>query len=397
MRRAGIRAILALAAAAAVLGLWLVQRDAAQPIRERASYPVARALGTTDTGGFARALAPREFEFPADHGPHPDFRTEWWYFTGNLRDPAGARFGFQLTFFRIALRADALASASRWRTRDLYMAHLAVTDAERGRFHAFERFSRGAAGLAGARSAPLAVWLEDWEAAATGTAPFPLRLRAHQGEVGLDLVLQPRKPVVLNGEAGLSAKSREPGNASYYYSIPRLAAHGRIQVPGATHEVGGEAWLDREWSTSALAPDQVGWDWFALQLDDGRELMYYRLRRRDGSADPASAGTLIGADGRTRHLRSGELELRALEHWRSPASGVEYPVRWAITVPGAGLHLETRALLAHQELDLTVRYWEGAVEVSGRGAQGPLHGHGYVELAGYGDRALRPAAQATSR
>jgi predicted secreted hydrolase len=348
----------------------------------QAGQSVAEALGAEgDAQGYARAFATRRFVFPADHGAHPDFRNEWWYFTGNLATPEGRRFGYQLTLFRIALVPERIPSTSAWRSRQVYMGHFALSDLDRGGFHAFERFARGGGLVAGARNPPLQVWLDHWSVSAEQESGFPLRLQAAQEGVAIDLTLTPHKPPVLNGEAGLSRKSDEPGNASYYYSMTRLHSVGSVTIGGATHPVSGSSWLDREWSTSALAEDQEGWDWFAIQLDDGRDLMLYRLRRKDGSIDPASAGTLVLADGGAVHLDHDDLELQVLEHWTSPDTGVRYPARWRLRVPGQGIELLVEPLLANQELNVTVRYWEGAVQVTGsRG----LSGQGYMELAGYG-------------
>jgi predicted secreted hydrolase len=226
-----------------------------------------------DAEGYTRALAPRPFVFPADHGPHPDFRSEWWYFTGNLETPEGRPFGFQLTLFRFALAPEAPARESAWATRQSYMGHFALADIARERFFPFQRLARGAAGLAGAEAGPLRVWLGDWTITGAGGEQPRFNLEAAEEGVGIALELESTKPLVLQGDRGLSQKSADPGNASFYYSLTRLAARGTVTVDGEEYAVAGAAWLDREWSTSALAPDQAGWDWFALQLDDGRDLM----------------------------------------------------------------------------------------------------------------------------
>ncbi|MCC7413543.1 MAG: carotenoid 1,2-hydratase [Gammaproteobacteria bacterium] len=390
MRIAPALAAAAVAIAIAVATLaWLLRPAPPAPLP--APYAVARALGAgADTAGYARAAGPRRFVCPRDHGPHPRFRTEWWYFTGNLTAGDGRRFGYQLTFFRVALRPAAVRSSSAWRARDLYMAHFALSDVDGGGLHAFERFSRGAAQLAGARGAPLHVWLEDWTAEAIAGDERALRLRAREGDVAIALDLEHGKPPVLQGEAGLSRKSDAPGNASYYYSLPRMPTRGTISVGGQTIAVTGASWLDREWSTSALGTEQIGWDWFALQLDDGRELMFYRLRRRDGRTDPLSAGTLVAADGAPRPLASADVGVATTAHWTSPVSRVRYPGGWRLTVPGAGLVLRITPVLADQELRLTVRYWEGAVDVEGTAAGRTVQGRGYVELTGYGDAGTAP-------
>ncbi len=337
--------------------------------------------GEEDVEGYARATGPRELAFPADHGPHPAYRNEWWYFTGNLRTDRGRRFGFELTFFRIALAPRPPEHPSAWATRQVYMAHLALTDVAAGRFHAFERFARGAVGLAGARASPFRVWLEDWTVAER-EADGSWSLRAGQGEVELELALQPLKPLVLQGEDGLSRKGPEPGNASYYYSLPRIRARGRVRAGGEDFEVDGLAWMDREWSTSALGPGQAGWDWFALHLSNGYDLMLYSLRREDGTTDPHGLGALIGPDGGVRRLERRAARIEVLETWTSPRGGT-YPAAWRLTVPGADLHLTLEPWLADQELAVSVRYWEGAVSARGTQAGEPVEGEGYAELTGY--------------
>jgi predicted secreted hydrolase len=375
--------------------------DAAEDQLPRAFLSVSDVLGGPADSGYARALEPRPFEFPRDHGPHPEFRTEWWYLTGNLDDAGGRPFGFHFTLFRSALRPPGAAgeSVSAWSTDQVYMGHLAVTDGAGERFHAFERFSRGALELAGATWDPFRVWLEDWELrgpvegamalaeplkGAPGMEIFPLGLRAWEEGVGLDLSFAPSKPMVLQGDEGLSQKGPELGNASHYYAFTRLSASGFLVLGPDTIPVRGSAWMDREWSTSALSPEQVGWDWFALQLEDGYDLMYYQLRREDGSADPLSKGSLVDPAGAKSLLRQGDVVLEVLEVWRSPLDGAGYPARWRISVPHRELTLEVAPLLPHQELDLTFRYWEGAVRVVGTREGRPVVGRGYVELTGYG-------------
>jgi predicted secreted hydrolase len=366
-----------------VLALTAAQALAAEPASDPppARNAVAQALGASPQG-FARATAVRAFRFPEDHGPHPAFRSEWWYFTGNVVAPGGRRFGFQLTFFRFALTPEAPERASAWAGNQIYMAHFAVSDVAAGHFHAAEAFSRAALDLAGARAEPFRAWLGSWQAHAEGEF-FPLRLRASDGGYAIDLRLDAGKPLVLNGESGLSRKSDEPGNASYYYSIPRMPARGRLDTPEGSWQVRGSAWFDREWSSSALGADQVGWDWFALQLSDGRDLMVYRLRNRDGGTDPASGGTLVEADGRARSLDASEFRLDALAQWSSPRGDARYPSRWRLRVPSAAIDVEITPEIADQELDLAFRYFEGASRVSGTSQSVRVTGHGHVELTGY--------------
>lgn len=366
--------------------VWFMAGDHVTPRREPA-ISVADALGGSPPQGFLRASTPRRFQFPADHGPHPGFRTEWWYFTGNLATAKGRRFGYQLTFFRVALSPSPADRPSQWGASDIFMAHFALTDVEGRQFHHFERFSRSALGLAGAGGRPLRVWLEDWAATEAGDNPWRMRLAAREGDVAVDLTVTARRPVVLNGEEGLSQKSGEPGNASYYYSLPRMETTGFVSERGETVTVTGLSWLDREWSTSALAPDQAGWDWFALQLDDGRDVMFYRLRRRDGGSDPWSSGTIVAADGSYRHLTREEVGIHVLQWWRSPLSGIRYPSRWRLSIPSEHLDLEIAPRIPDQELLVTVRYWEGAVQVQSRSPGGPS-GFGYVEMTGYGGKGV---------
>lgn len=383
-----------LVALVAALGLaaWLLTPPAPAP--PAATLAVGQALGG-EAAGFARALAPRAFAFPADHGPHPAYRTEWWYWTGNLLTGEGRHFGYQLTFFRVALRPEGSARASAWAARDVYLAHLALTDTAAGRFHAQHRAARGAMGLAGARGGPFRVWLEDW--AAEGAAPetFPLRLRARGDAIALDLRLAAGKPPVLQGELGLSRKGPEPGQASYYYSLTRLPTRGLVEVGGAAFDVAGLSWMDREWSTSALGA-LTGWDWFALQLEDGRDLMVYRLRQADGTTSPWSAGTLVGSDGRSRPLGAADAALEVLDSWTSPRGGARYPARWRLSVPSADLVLEIVPRLADQEHPGPLRYWEGAVTARGTAGGARVAGQGYVELVGYAAPRERARAAATS-
>jgi predicted secreted hydrolase len=348
------------------------------PSPERAPMSVGGALGGADVAGFARASGPRRFVFPADHGPHPDFRSEWWYLTGQVH--AGARrFGYQLTIFRQALAPSAPARSSAWASRQVYMGHLAVTDVDGRRFFAFERLAREGLDLGGAR--PYQVWVEDWTMAGAADDLFPLSLKARAEGIELALTVGAGRGPVLQGDAGLSAKGPEPGNASYYYSCTRLPTAGRLTVGGTAFEVSGASWLDREWSTSALGPELAGWDWLALHLSDGRDLMLYRLRRHDGTAAPQSRATLIDEHGVAQVVDAQTFTPSAW--WRSPATGARYPVAVTVEIPSAGLTLEVHPLLEDQELRLSVRYWEGAVEAQGRARGAPITGTGYLELTGY--------------
>ena len=329
-----------------------------------------------DTGEFARAYQVVPIRFPDDLGQHPDFQAEWWYYTGNLADTAGNRYGFQLTFFRRGLTPGLTARDSEWGGNQIYFAHFTVTDVTGQTFNYHERFSRGGPELAGVQSKPYHVWLDDWQA--RETAPGQVELSASADDIALNLVLEQAKPAALQGDRGLSQKSDEPGNASYYYSLTNNPARGTITTPRDSFEVTGNAWKDHEWSTSGLGPKAVGWDWFSLQLDDGREIMYFNIRKEDGTVEAVSSGTLIERDGSTRYLPQATVEIEVLDHWQSPASGATYPSAWRFAIPSAGIDLQIKPLLPQQELRVSFTYWEGAVEL-----QGTQSGYGYIEMTGY--------------
>jgi predicted secreted hydrolase len=336
-----------------------------------------------DDKGFARVLKPKEFIFPPDHGPHNPYRSEWWYFTGNLKNLQGRKFGYELTFFRFALKAQMPESKSVWRSNQMYMAHLTLTDVEKDRFYTDERISRAGNDLAGASSKRYHVWLYDWSARTEGEADFPLRLQAKSDGFSIDLLLKSQKSYVLQGDLGLSQKSRETGNASYYYSYPRLETEGAVTVAGNQFSVTGASWMDREWSTSALSDEQSGWDWFALQLSDNTELMFYQLRRKDGQPDSNSSGSFVLADNTKISLKKDDVTIKNLDTWKSPHSKITYPSRWHLAVPVQNLEVEIVPLINDQELNVSYRYWEGAVSVNGTKNGKPVSGQGYVELAGY--------------
>jgi predicted secreted hydrolase len=361
----------------ALFTLTATAQDTAEPPSQ-----LAELLGSDAAEEFARALEPRDFSFPADHGPHPAFRNEWWYITGNLDGEDGQRFGFELTFFRFALAPTMAPSDSAWRTNQVYIAHLALTDADDERFFVAQRYSRGALGLAGATAEPFSVFVDDWRI--EGGPAGEWRLSAQDNDFGIDVTLLAERDPVLNGIDGLSQKSSLPGNASYYYSITRLATNGSVRISEREFQVSGLSWLDREWSTSALADDQVGWDWFALQLSDGADLMFYNLRKQDGAQDAASGGTLTRADGTVRHLGPDDVMIDVLDTWGSPDGG-SYPSRWRLSLTDGSLDVEVTPVIANQELFTTVRYWEGAVDVAGRHDNQVISGRGYVELTGYAE------------
>jgi predicted secreted hydrolase len=343
-------------------------------------------LAEENTAGFAQATEPNNVSFPRDLGPHNEYQTEWWYYTGNLETVEGRPFGFQLTFFRRALTPEEQANLennSDWRTNQIYLAHFTISDIEADAFYPAERFSRGAADLAGAKAEPYRVWLENWFAEAVG--PDQVRLFAQTEVVTLDLTLTENLPPILHGDGGLSSKGPEPGNASYYYSIVQQEAVGTVKVGEETYDVTGLAWKDHEYSTSALSPGAVGWDWFSLQFDDGSALMFFQIRQADGSLEPASSGTYIYPDGTTRTLDREAWKLTVTDTWVSPENEAEYPAGWQISIPELGLEIEGRPLMNNQELNVSTTYWEGAVEFSGSINGQTVKARGYIEMTGYAE------------
>jgi predicted secreted hydrolase len=334
-----------------------------------------------DPQGWRLAEPGYEFHFPADHGPHPDFRTEWWYFTGNLTGPSRQAFGFELTFFRqgYGLLRPATIGHSPFATGDVKFAHLTVTDVQNNKFYAAERTSRGAFGEAGFEEGSKLVWIENWSVAYDGH----FRLHANDGQHGIDLDLVPRGDPVLEGDHGFSRNAEGPGRASFYYSIPVLQANGTIQVRGTRFQVSGTAWFDREWATNPMNPNQAGWDWFAIQLGDGSNLMLYRIRRKDGEVDPFSRGKYIAADGSTVDLERDDFQMTPTRFWQRDATALRYPVGWTLSVPKLQTTLQVSTPVEDQELALSVRYWEGCIRITGTKAAKPIGGVGYMELTGY--------------
>jgi len=339
--------------------------------------PVVAAIG------WESVVAPPALHFPRDHGAHPAFRTEWWYLTGRLRDAGGRALAFQLTFFRQGLDAGpAEAGESALRARQVLAAHLAVGELGERRMRFAERVRRIAGGLAAVSADDLDLLLDDWVMRRTADGRLDIEASDRDSAIDLKLELVPARPLVLNGEGGLSRKGPEPGSASVYLSWPRLSVRGTVGLGGRTAPVEGEAWFDHEWGSSQLGPDVEGWDWVGLRLADGRNLMLYRLRRPDGTTVSESAGTLVGRDGSPRHLTAADFSFAARTWWTSPRTRARYPSVVRVTVPSAGLDLETHPLIPDSELDArrstgTV-YWEGPVDVSGS-----VTGEGYVELTGY--------------
>src|SRR5580704_2857670 len=333
---------------------------------------------------YRTALPGFHYEFPRDHFGHPEFQTEWWYYTGNLTATDGHHFGFELTFFREAVSRDALKTAT-WDVQDVYLAHLALSDLDGGEFYHAERTNRAGPGIAGASETTRRIWNGNWSAEWKGDAQ---ELRAIDERFALELLLRSGKPPVIHGEDGVSQKAEGPGHASHYISFTRLLTSGTIQLNGKSFLVSGTAWMDHEFFTHQLSNEQTGWDWFSLQLADNTELMLFELRRKDGTLDPFSSGTYVDAQGKTSHLRVAEFSLKpAGPSWKSATSGATYPIQWTISVPGLGLALEATTPLKSQELSgkskFSPTYWEGAINLSGKKNGAAEHGVGYLEMTGY--------------
>lgn len=375
---------LALALLAAAL---ILRWQAAPPATIAASIDLQSALSDA-AGSFATVVPGRPFSFPADHGEHPEFKTEWWYFTGNLSDQAGLAYGYQLTFFRTGLATPAgKVAQGPWTPDAVMMAHFAVSDPEGGKFHPFQRFSRPSLGLAGVKSnsAGLSVWLEQWrmERSADGHWKLLATETTPDGQpLSLELTLEEQKPPVLQGQQGYSRKGPDPAQASYYVSLTRLASAGELSFGNRRLAVRGLSWFDHEWSSSAMAPGLAGWDWFSLQLDDGWDLMLYLLRYQDGRVEPASSGSLVSPDGTKTHLSLADFRVSVESHHTS-AEGVRYPSSWTVELPASATELKLTPRLADQEMTGSVKYWEGAVTAKGQRAGKAVRGSGFVEMTGY--------------
>jgi len=354
--------------------------------------PLTAAAADAPPEPFRRAQGTRHWAFPRDHGQHPGYRLEWWYYTGNLETAAGRRFGYQVTFFRLALPPRGDGRASAWAADSLYLAHAALSDVARTDFAHDGRVGRDSLGVSGAALDRHAVWLGPWRADALSDDPHGVTLSVPAEGFVLTLTLRARKPPVLHGDAGLDQKGPQTGQASWYYSLTRLETTGTIEVNGVRHAVTGMSWMDHEFGTNQLAADQAGWDWFAIRLDDGSDLMLYRLRGKDGSTGAFSGGSLIDPAGGVTALAPDRgdgagYRLEPLRRWRSPRSEGSYPVAWRIAVPQGALLLETTPAFDAQELlpgrGVPFPYWEGAIMVRGTRAGRPLRGEGYMELTGY--------------
>jgi predicted secreted hydrolase len=339
----------------------------------------------TDPDGYRHAVPGYRYQFPRDHGAHFEYRLEWWYFTGHLTTESGAPFGFEVTFFRVGVPPLATEAASAWDLRHLAMTHFAVSDVASREFRYYEKLNRFVPYLAGASPERMNVFNENWRLEQKPDGSFSLRAAASGDAV--DLILRPRKPPVIHGKEGVSVKAAGLGYASHYYSMTRLETQGTVTSRGKRERCRGIAWMDHEFSSSALREHQAGWDWFAIQLDNGAELMFYQMRTRDGVPDENSSGTFVGPDGSAQHLEARDFEVRPRGRWKSPKSGATYPMGWTIRVPRLGLELQLRERLKDQELVTSattqVTYWEGAVTIEGTMHAAPVRGLGYVEMSGY--------------
>lgn len=358
-----------------------------------AAAPAGPPAVPTDAEGFRLAVAPYDFQFPIDHASHPNYRIEWWYYTGHLRS-AERRFGYELTFFRLGVPAGSNAkSGSAWRANHLMFRHLTLTDESGGRFYSDEQSERAALDLAGADSTRYLVWIGDDYAGLEPDRSTHRLVAAAPGAdtpFSLDLRLVPEKPPVIHGERGVSQKSAGVGNASHYYSLTRLATKGRLVVGRDTLAAQGRSWMDHEFSSDRLRDTHTGWDWFSVQLSDGRDLMLYRLRLKGGGLEPLSSGTLVEADGRTSTVRYADFDTGPTGEWKSPRTGARYPSGWVVRLPRYGIELQLEPTVKDQELWVQsmggLAYWEGSVRVTGTSAGKPVTGEGYVELTGYAGR-----------
>lgn len=344
---------------------------------------------------YCRAVGAYALHFPRDHFAHPCFKTEWWYFTGNLAASDGRRFGFELTFFREGVD-NPYPNPSRWRVEDLYLGHFAISDLAGKKFFYSERLNRAGIELAGADEAKRRIWNGDWIAEVGaedgsevegGAGRETWRLEAAEGGHRIALFMRPQKPPALEGDKGLSQKAAGAGNASYYYSLTRLESSGTISIDGRDYTVTGLAWMDHEFFSNSMEKSQIGWNWVSLQMDDGTEWMLYQFRRGDGKPDPFSSGIFVDRDGRTTHLGASEFEMQPLNTWRSPHSGAAYPIAWRIRVPRLGLDAEISAAMPDQELvsgtNSGMTYWEGSVTAQEARGKSAVAGRGYLEMTGY--------------
>ncbi|MDP8242585.1 MAG: lipocalin-like domain-containing protein [Candidatus Hinthialibacter antarcticus] len=330
-----------------------------------------------------KIVPPLEFSFPRDHGSHPDYRTEWWYFTGQVQTREGRRFGYQFTIFRVGIQAgEKKADEPDMAPRQILAGHFAIADIQNNGFRFAERFRRIGAGFADAALDDMHAWIGDWELKRNGNGEVSISALDRETAIGVEFSLSPSKPLVFQENGGYSKKGSESGNASAYLSWTRMKTDGVLSFDGDEYPVSGASWFDHEWGSSQLGEGVQGWDWFGLHLDDGRDLMLYGLRNNDGEFIPESGGTLVDADGTAHPLTRDDFTMVPLQTWNSPITGANYPVRWEIAVPDKNISFQIQPMVDEAEMNavssLGVIYWEGPVEMIGK-----TTGRGYMELSGY--------------
>lgn len=339
--------------------------------------------------GFSRTNTPWHFQFPRDHGAHPDYKTESWYLTGYLVTAAGRRFGFQLTFFRLGLKPPGtVLRDSAWATSEIYRGHFALTDVASDRFYAAERFSRAALGLSGSQQNPVRVWLENWEMKFMhDDKDLPgFLVRASGADIDVELDMQSLKPAILSGGNRRSDEERVSSASFHSYILTRVHNRGTIRVGTEVFQGEGLAWLDRAWGQIPLPAGPIVWDRFLLQLDDNSEIMGFKLRRRAGGGKPMSTGMWIKPDGSIQRFGQNEVIINSLDDWKNPRDSTHYPARWQFRIPSISMKLEIIPHVADQAIDHSMRYWGGAVHARGEFIGKPIDGQGFVELTGYAKR-----------
>jgi predicted secreted hydrolase len=342
-------------------------------------------------GAFARefkqALPGYVFSFPHDHVSHDEFKTEWWYYTGHLESKDHKHFGYELTFFRTGVDELPVKTPSAWDVKDIFLAHFALTDENNKTFHYFEKLNRSGLNSAGARTDHYYVFNENWSIEQTGNQYL---LKADTADFGLHLLLNSAKPPVVHGRDGVSQKASCKGCASHYYSMTRLKSEGFVYLKGQSLPVNGISWMDHEFGSNQLTAEQVGWDWYSVQLSDNTELMLYVIKKTDGSIDGNSSGTIIYSDGTSKHINQSEFKISTDRKWKSPHTGGVYPMDWTISIPSAKLSLSLVPVLDDQELSTAkstgVSYWEGANSVKGQVDGKAVSGQAYVEMTGYAEK-----------
>lgn len=335
--------------------------------------------------GFKKADSIREFSFPKDHFEHNEYRTEWWYFTGNLSTSDGRRFGYQFTIFRNGILPGADDDSVVFSQKSLFSIHIGISDIQNQKFYSFERYARGLDGLAGSDETEKRIYIEGneilFDFSKGGESPG-LQINSLTDDFRISFKLIPGKKMVLHGDKGLSKKSNKPGNASYYYSYTRLTTTGEITLKGEKYKLSGNSWMDREWSTSALESDQKGWDWFALQMEDGSDLMYFRLRDSTGATN-FQKGTFIRKDGSYQVFTGDDFNITTIAN--SEIDGIVYPMEWEIEIKPLNFLFGISVAMKNQVHPFRLSYYEGAINVVRKKGKDISSGVGYVELTGYGD------------